>query len=598
MNRQKNGEGRPAQDLLPRAARAAGYTGFYLLILNLFLCLYRGKWADLQALGVFGPALALLAFGFATRRRAVAAAITGRRLRIGANVTVAASLFAVAIVLANYFAARHRLSLDLTRSGEFTLQERTRRLLAELPERLPEGEPAVKAVAILGRPAGKLLYWRNRLVRTLELYRDSSSAFRLEVIDRDQNADRARAVAEQLGLAEENEEGVHLVLGEDRRSISWPNDLLRPTGQPGRFLFAAEEALTVNIEALLAEGRITIGLLTGHGERSARPPGAASSRRGTRLLALAGRLSLEENRRLIPVGLAGGARPVPSECDILVVAGPRTTVPKEEVAAIRAWLEEAPAGPGGERRRTGRGLLLFLDPSAEGRSGFEELLGSCGMELRADRIVLSSELAAVGGSVTRESLAGAAAPPGTHPILASVRPPDFRFFGACVLGLAAGEGAERKGTRVKGLVAAPPGSWSIPVADLRRSEGGEILNRPKERSAGQGDLWLAVAAELDLPAPGSSARVPDTARIVVVADADFPTDHFEHIAPGNIAFALSAIMWLGREEPHPVFRARVERAPVVVFRPGEARQVLWATTIGPALIALVMAAVAAFLRRR
>jgi len=590
-----------AEDVSSRATRLAGYLGFYLFLLNLFVCLYRGEWADLRALGVFAVSLALVALGILTHRREASAVFVGRRLRLGANVTVAISLFAVGVVLANWFAARHPLAWDATRSGSFTLQERTVRILAGLPQRLPEGCVAVEVVVILGVPA-EGDYWRSRLVRTLELYAAAAPAFRLiPPINPDPEPDRARVEIERLerlGVAEGSSEGVHLFLGDGHRRISWA-DVTQRLPRPPYLRFAAEEAITSALESLLSERPTVVGLLRGHGEKPVR----ARTVHG-RIGVFIDRLGQQENCRLMNVDLDRGGAAALRECDVLVVAGPRHARSKREAAEILAWLD----APGAEEPgRAGHGLLLFLNPLAEPPSGFEDLLARFRVELAAERIVLSSEQTRVGVRVTTDRFLGRAAAPGTHPILRRIRRPNFRFAGACMLSISGAAGGAAGGAWVRELVAAPEKSFSLPLAELRRNRRGEILNRPGPsragprgagRSPGAERLALVLAAERELPTPGSLTRVAETARLVVVADAEFPTDLFLGIAPGNLDLAVSAVHWLAHEEVLPTFLSRVEREPVVSFRRGEARRVFWGVIVTPALIALVAAVMAAFLRRR
>ncbi len=205
---------------------------------------------------------------------------------------------------------------------------------------------------------------------------------------------------------------------------------------------------------------------------------------------------------------------VPSDCDVLIMAGPRNELVDGEAARIASFIAKG-------------GRLLLL--SDRGRtSGLEPLIARYGITFRPLTAVSPRTL--TGYEVVVNDFPGHPAVHGMHNAAAVFTSPQ-------VLDVGAGAGAVRPDDLVKtvAIACAPPGSWgeTSPDAFPRRFDQGVDVT---------GVLPVAAAASR-----GTSATDIDLkeSRIVVIGDSHFGSNAaLERGRNGNRDLLLNAIDWL------------------------------------------------------
>jgi len=228
---------------------------------------------------------------------------------------------------------------------------------------------------------------------------------------------------------------------------------------------------------------------------------------------------------------------VPSECQVLVLANPRTTFLPGESAGIESYL------------RGGGSLLAMLDLGFVVESRLADLLGQLGVGLPQEAIVdplshyaSDSEMVAVtgyeAGPVTRNL--SMTFFPGARPLV--LRTP-------------------AAGLRITPLFTSSRDSYTRPVSPAGVRDADPATKPAAPAASGPGPRLLATAAEGRLP--GAGADVPPL-RAVIVGDGDFASNSFfPYMA--NSDLLLSAIRWLAREERNTAVAARVPVPPHILL---------------------------------
>ncbi len=239
-------------------------------------------------------------------------------------------------------AERHPWRVDLTESGAFTLSEQTRTILNALDQPI-----TIKAFYATAAPE------QTKATDLLETYRYASPKIQYEFIDPDREPDVAkRYEVRSYGT---------LVLEGYGKKQAIPN--------------ADEEGLTNALLKLTRNEPKKLYFLAGHGERSLEmsdKEGYSSVREAL----------VKENYTTADLNLLQKAE-IPADAALVVVAGPQKPLFPQEIATLKAFLDD-----GGK-------LMVFLDPYHDG--GLTQFLKDYGVEL-GDDIVIDKLSRVFGGS--------------------------------------------------------------------------------------------------------------------------------------------------------------------------------------------------------
>ncbi|MBL9166301.1 MAG: GldG family protein [Verrucomicrobiales bacterium] len=220
----------------------------------------------------------------------------------------------------------------------------------------------------------------------------------------------------------------------------------------------------------------------------------------------------------------GDGRPVPEDCSLLVVAGPRSQVSPEAIDAIENYLQNG-----------GRALMLFDVLGVQVETGLEAMLRRFGVKVGFDNVRDKESTSLAGGG--RDLVIGDFSP---HPIMASLSASSDSLVHVMlprsVFPLPRAAGTTDRVTVEPLFTTGPQGMIYEPAT--QRSEVVEA--RPL--SALRTNVPIAVAVERG-GLPGVDAARGGASRLVVVGDSLFLGNQLIASAR-NSAFAQSAINWL------------------------------------------------------
>lgn len=403
---------------------------------------------------------------------------------------------------------RHNHRFDLTRERLFTLSPKTLEILKGLgPETI-----TVKAFFKNDQPG------KDELKDLLKTYAYHSSSLKYEFVDPDRNPGEAK----RYGV---DEYGTIIVEREDERE---------------RVDEITEEDLTNTLLKLVESHAKTLCFTKGHGEKildSKKEKGYSHFRK--RLEA--------ENYRVKEVLLARDV--IPSDTDLLVLAGLAADLMPEEITALKQYLDQ------------GRKLLLLVDPSEIHFVHLEEWLKSYGVVLGQNVVV--DKLSRIFGA---DYLIPVVTQYEDHKITEKLNVASFLPVARAVT--AAKETPED--LKVSELAFTSQGSWA--EQDWEEIKKGKV-------SFGGGDL----------PGPVSLAVVVErentAMRLVVFGDSDF-VDNAHFYLSGNKDLILNTIAWLAGEEKLVTIRPKERKSTPLLLSPHQQKLIFLVPVLALPMISL------------
>jgi ABC-type uncharacterized transport system involved in gliding motility auxiliary subunit len=391
--------------------------------------------------------------------------------RLGTNsaVLVLAALFILGAL--NFVSYRHSKRWDLTPEKLYTLSDETKKVLGSLKLDVH--------VIRFDKSAGA-----DPLAETMAEYRKASAHMSYELVDPQQRPDIAR----QYGVRR---------MGEVIMSSGARTEHLKESD---------EQSLTSGILKVTQERQKAVCFVTGHGERSL----TANDGEGYSGVQKA----LErENYTVKPINLVE-AREVPVECDVVVVAGPKTGYFPGETETLKKYLD------------AGGKLLALADPGTDAK--LDPLLSAWNISLGNDLALDVSGAGQLFGL-------GAAVPVvthyGSHPITEGLESRMTFFPLARTVGAADKKSADKPVTDL--LLTSDrsfaKNNWDTRQKELRYEQG-------KDRA---GPLTVGVAEEHK----GDSKL----ARLVVVGNSAFASNAFLTLQSNGDLFD-NTVNWLAQDE--------------------------------------------------
>jgi len=459
-----------------------------------------------------------------------------RTTRYGLNAVVMIALILGVIALVEAVSYRHSWRIDLTENKRHSLAPQTVRILKEL--RVP-----VKATGFFRPDEGG----KRRAEDLLKQYAAASEGkFTWEIVD----ADRNPGLARRYGV-------------ETYGTVVLEATLKAGQVKEEKLLEAEEEKLTNGLIRVTREGKRVIYFLKGHGEKDP----ATTDRGGlSEVKGAVEKLNYEVKELL----LARDAK-VPDDAAMVVVAGPQKDLLPPEVDAVQGYVA-----------RAGK-ILFLLDPFQA--PGLAPVVERFGVGLGSDVIIDVNPLG-------RMFQAGPEIPAVTdypaHPITQGLRGV-MTFFP--VARSVAVKDKLPEGVSAQPLARTSGESWAETSQEQIRS--GQVKPDPGEA---RGPLTLAVVATVDakeVPEERKGAK----ARIVVVGDSDFASNAYVNVS-GNRDFFLNTLSWLAEEENQLAIRPRDPSRSAPVFLTAAQGQVLFWVPVVLVPLAMVVAGVLAFARKR
>jgi hypothetical protein len=551
---------------------AGGAFGFVLMLGGLwFFYLWFGSltaWLDQDKRGeakwVLGPILAFVAGAalvFVAAQPARAEERNNpllRRLVYGTNLGLSALLLLLILTAGNVFASlRVPNQLDTTSRGFYTLDDSTRQLIAGLDQ-------PVTAYCTLYEGAGDDPH-TQRVIRDarglLTALQDVNPAkFHVRFLTPQLDKAEIDRLSGKFPQFDRQAFGILLVAGEDESRASFVNgqDLVAqdPTGRSRVVAFQGEAKLDREI-LFLTEGktRPVVYFTQGHGELEIKPlpPGAETRAAGMRTANLIREALTKNYVDVRPLEFDLALPKVPDDAAVLVVADPRTPLPKEQAEAIRKFMTEPRPND-----KTRRGKLIVLSsphprqPEKAGvaETGLEGVLGDLGVELGKEYLY---------GQATRELTASRATVAVTGSLVDERNPIALAYQDSILImgdcRLAEPKPGAPGGLRVSPLfITYPPNrlTWLEPDPLTNPAQRFEQFLQNRQLAV---DRQLtrsprSVAVLVSEPAASGDRTAPPTARAAVYGSGEFFADPPSGRRPSPIPAELFAttLDWL-RDRP-------------------------------------------------
>ncbi len=399
-----------------------------------------------------------------------------RAARSWAQLGVQVCLLLVALGLLQVVADRTDRRFDLTPTHALSLSSVTRKVLEEV-------HAPLKVTVFFRRST------REQYADLLARFRGVNRHVDFELFDLDRFPERARS----LGVTQYG-----------RAAVEYAGRRIVVPATP-------EEQLAGGILRALRGKTRRVVFTSGHGERA---PGGGDESYGRLASAL-------EAENYAPEGVSLLAAPIPSDTDLVVIAGPRHDFLMEELDQLAAYL------------KGGGGVLMLLDPGP--LPNLSRFLASMGVRLGDDfvvdrerRLLGTDGLAAV---VELFKRGNPVSDPSASPIESGVVLPSARTVD--VVG-------EVPGIDAESIARTAPSAWAM--ADPARARRGEAPSTAAHDTPGSASV--VVMAEVGAGGDGAEHR---RGRLVAVGDADFASDAYLDLL-GNRDLALNAVAWVAGEE--------------------------------------------------
>ncbi|MBA5870211.1 MAG: hypothetical protein GDA68_09465 [Nitrospira sp. CR2.1] len=450
-----------------------------------------------------GSALTCLIWAFATHFDQVKRFSSQRSTRMGANSALMIALFVAILAIVNFLAARHSIRWDFSENQNYTLAPESYRVLRNLPREVSvtvftrEKDPGYQA-------------YKERF----DIYRQANPKLTVQFID----PELQPKVAQNYGIT-------HTDVA-----------IFESGPQSVRITSPAEVEITGALVRVSKDSKKRIVFLEGHGERS-----LEDKDRGG--MTLTKEVLQKQGYDVGTVTLLQEPA-VPENTDVLIVAGPRRAITREEQERIRDYVAK------------GGHLLLLIDPDTQ--SEINDFLGSWGLEFGRGVVVdLQDRLAE--GELTTLLVRTFTDHEITHELPAVVLFPLARHI----------HFHEDKGKDWDYVPLARTSQRSWAETDLK---GRVASYSEKEDVHGP----LAVAAALT-PKQQSEEGKPRPA-VVVVGNSAFASNGYINVL-GNSDFFQRAVSWLAEDRDIISLTPKDPAARPFIFNPLQERILFWVQTI-------------------
>ena len=482
-----------------------------------------------------------------------------RSVRAGTS-AVGVLLAAALLVGANSLAYRHWKRMDWTKTQIYSLSEQTRKIVSSLK--------APVRVTVFMTGESRLFQPVREL---LSRYQQISPQIEVEYLDPRRNRARAEQLVSEFGIRQNT---IVFRSGDKKKYVE--EDKLADfdyaaagmgMGAPTVKAFKGEEAFTSAILSVTENRQPKVYFTKGHGEAS-----LDSGERG-RGYAEAKQL-VERDNMTVGTWDSLGKADLPSDADVVVVAGPRTAFLEPEAGALQKHL----AGGGH--------VLVMLDPVLPGPGGpppdlgFKAIMDTYGLKLGDDIVVdPSNALPMVGMETVLANRYG------THPIVRSLSAEGLPVIFSLARSVTKAEKPPGSVSEAM-LVETSPEGWG--ETSLKNLDAG----LKKDPADTQGPVSLAVAV-----GPADEKK-PDakSPRLVVVGNSRFATNGALSNGANGIFFA-NALHWLAGSEKQIGIAPKSFEQASLTLSDSDVRKIGIASVLGLPALAMAIGIFVWFKRR-
>lgn len=398
-----------------------------------------------------------------------------RSTQAGTNALLATLAVLAMLGLVNFLGARYHLRTDLTETQLFSLAPQSRQLVRNLKQPVK-----IWIFDVNQNPVDREL---------LENYRRQSSKFEYEYVD----PQAKPGLAKQFGVKEAGE--VYLETNQQRKLVQVVNVQER----------LSEIRLTNRLQQITSGTSVKAYFLQGHGE--------SQLTAGENSISQAAKALNDKSFTTEPLNLAQISE-VPTDANVIVVAGPKRALFDTEVKALQNYLNR------------GGNALLMIDPDTDPK--LDPLLNEWGVKLDTRLAVDVAGSEALGPAVPIVTEYG------KHPIT--------KDFGNGISFYRLARPVDT--TPVNNIQATPllltrpyPSTWAESDQKSEKLE----FNEGQDRK-GPLTLGVALTKKLSTPTPTSGES-----RLVVIGNSDFTTDGlFQQQLNGDVF--LNSVSWLSQQD--------------------------------------------------
>jgi hypothetical protein len=289
----------------------------------------------------------------------------GRRWKIGFDVVVRTALVLAVVVMVNYLGAKFYRRFYLSSQTQVQLSPRTLSVVHSVTNHV--------TVTVY---YDKTDDWYPTIIALLNEYRSANPNISIKAVDYVRDAGEAQKVKAQYKLSSAKDKDLVIFDGGGHVKIV-PGDALTqvkleqvPNATEREFrrkpvAFNGEMAFTAMLLAVENPKPLKAYFLQGHGEPSLSETGDPDYQKFGAVLA-------ENYIATAPLQLAGD-NPIPDDCNLLIIAGPRTAFSEAELQKIAQYLQQG-----------GRLFMLFNYFSLQHPTGLEPILKQWGVNAKSD----------------------------------------------------------------------------------------------------------------------------------------------------------------------------------------------------------------------
>lgn len=462
-------------------AQVWGFAGLGLIILGAILYGINSPHRSL-ALGSLVAGLLLFAGFVILSIENVKAFARRRASRYGANMVIMIVLFTCIMAIIQTLSVRHARRFDLTKNKRFSLAPQTTKLLDHLDK-----DVQIYAFYKKGSPG------RRKAEDLIAQYAFKSKRIHYEFVDPDHKPQLAR----EMGIT------------------SYGTTVVKCVPKKELITDLTEEKLTNALVKVTRELAKAIYFVGGHGEKD------PSSREAHGLSIL--KEEIEKQNYLVKKLSLFEVESVPSDCYLLVVAGPSKDFFQGEIDKIKAYLDQ------------GRNALFMIEPRTD-LPNLAKLVGGYGIELDND-VIIDPISRLFGGDYTVPVVTNYE----RHPITKGFNVASF-FPTARSVRL-----AEKDDLKLTTQYLAKTGKSAWGETDLERYARGQASRDPVDISP---PVSIAAIASREVEVPdtsGAGGTKRLESKIVVIGDSDF-ADNSSFRVSGNADFLMNTVNFLAEEK--------------------------------------------------
>jgi hypothetical protein len=493
------------------------------------------------------------------------------RIRIGLNVLIQVAILLLIAVMVNYLGFEHYRRWDLSRDKKFSLSDKTKRFLQNIP-----GKARITVFFLPNNPIAEDV--QGMLT---EYQYAAKGKLDVENINPERNLSRAKALLDKYKVVTGED---LLILDYDGRNktvkasemaeIDQGNPMLGE--QPKIAAFKGEQALTSALMELVEGKKNTIGYVLGHKESPiAEPPPTAMPTEATVSPIHVLKTFIEnENITFQELNLFDvGA--IPAELKTILINGPQYDFSEREMKLLHDFWE-----------KQGR-ILVLLDPGAK-TPKLNALLFELGLKVNDDRLMAMVKTGIQEVALLRDVQARFLA---DNPITKRLAEAHGIFpGGACSFTLEP-DRVRAANVRLQPLVQAEKGYWA--EADYNSGDQAKF----QEDALRNGNAIHTIAVSIEKGGSADERVQANSSRMVVVSNAAFIQDGAINQDQQALDFMSGAVNWLLNREQLIGIAPKVPQTLIFNLDQNALRNLRWLILFFMPLVPAVLGCVVWWRRR-